>query len=408
MSLSGQLRYNEAMSKSRTAFSFIVLMGIISLFSDLTHEGARSIVGPYLGLLGASAATVGFVSGFGELIGYAFRLATGWITDKTKHYWLMAFIGYAFNLLAIPMLALVPDGGWIWACALLILERFGKAIRHPAKNTMVSFAASEVGPGKGFAIQEALDQLGAFLGPVLVFGIMTLKGEGAIRSSYALAFAFLGLMAIVTLGILVVAQRLFPHPEHFEKTPDSLKQLSFDTTFWLYMAAIGVLAAGFIDFPLIAYHLSVKNVIDPTWIPLVYAVAMGVDAFSALIFGSLYDRKGIVALMIAVAISSWFSPLVFLFDQPLMILLGMVVWGIGMGAVESVLKSVVTTLVSKNRRATGFGIFNTMFGVCWFLGSWGMGLLYDNALLAVVVLSIGLQLSALPLLAIVHHRTSSH
>jgi predicted MFS family arabinose efflux permease len=141
-----------------------------------------------------------------------------------------------------------------------------------------------------------------------------------------LAFAFLGLMAIVTLGILVVAQRLFPHPEHFEKMPDSLKQLSFDTTFWLYMAAIGVLAAGFIDFPLIAYHLSVKNVIDPTWIPLVYAVAMGVDAFSALIFGSLYDRKGIVALMIAVAISAWFSPLVFLFDQPLMILLGMVVW----------------------------------------------------------------------------------
>jgi predicted MFS family arabinose efflux permease len=348
------------------------------------------------------------VSGFGELIGYAFRLATGWITDKTKHYWLMAFIGYAFNLLAIPMLALVPDGGWVWACALLILERFGKAIRHPAKNTMVSFAASEVGPGKGFAIQEALDQLGAFLGPVLVFGIMTLKGEGAIRSSYALAFAFLGLMAIVTLGILVVAQRLFPHPEQFEKTPDSLKQLSFDTTFWLYMAAIGVLAAGFIDFPLIAYHLSVKNVIDPTWIPLVYAVAMGVDAFSALIFGSLYDRKGIVALMIAVAISAWFSPLVFLFDQPLMILLGMVVWGIGMGAVESVLKSVVTTLVSKNRRATGFGIFNTMFGVCWFLGSWGMGLLYDNALLAVVMLSIGLQLSAFPLLAIVHHRTSSH
>jgi hypothetical protein len=168
----------------------------------LTHEGARSIVGPYLGLLGASAATIGFVSGSGELIGYAFRLATGWITDKTKHYWMMAFIGYAFNLLAIPMLALVPDGGWIWACGLLILERFGKAIRHPAKNTMVSFAASEVGHGKGFAIQEALDQLGAFLGPVLVFGIMMLKGEGATRVSYALAFAFLGIMAIVTLVIL--------------------------------------------------------------------------------------------------------------------------------------------------------------------------------------------------------------
>jgi MFS family permease len=396
------------MNKSRSALAFIVLMGIISLFSDLTHEGARSIVGPYLGLLGASAATIGFVSGFGELIGYAFRLATGWITDKTKSYWLMAFIGYTFNLLAIPMLALVPDGGWIWACSLLILERFGKAIRHPAKNTMVSFAASEVGPGKGFAIQEALDQLGAFLGPVLVFAVMAIRGEGATRASYALSFALLGIMAIVTLGILAIAQRRFPHPEQFEKTPEVLGKIAFDTPFWLYMAAIGVMAAGFIDFPLIAYHLSVKSILEPTWIPLVYALAMGVDAMSALFFGSLYDRKGIVALMMAVAISAWFSPLVFLSDQPLLILLGMVVWGIGMGAVESVLKSVVTTLVPKSRRATGFGIFNTLFGICWFLGSWAMGLLYENALLAVVLLSIGLQLSALPLLATVRRHTAVH
>ena len=391
-------RYNGFMNKSRSALAFIILMGIISLFSDLTHEGARSIVGPYLGLLGASAATIGFVSGFGELIGYAFRLATGWITDKTKSYWLMAFIGYTFNLLAIPMLALVPDGGWIWACSLLILERFGKAIRHPAKNTMVSFAASEVGPGKGFAIQEALDQLGAFLGPVLVFGVMALKGEGATRSSYALAFALLGIMAIVTLGILAVAQRRFPHPEQFEKSPDVLGRFNFDGPFWLYMAAIGVMAAGFVDFPLIAFHLSKQQLIEPTWIPLLYAVAMGVDAMSALFFGSLFDRRGLVALMIAVGISAWFSPLVFLSDQFGSILLGMVIWGIGMGAVESILKAVVSTLVPKSLRATGFGIFNTVFGVCWFLGSWAMGLLYENALMAVVLLSIGLQLSAIPLL----------
>lgn len=393
------------MNKSRSALAFIVFMGIISLFSDLTHEGARSIVGPYLGLLGASAATIGFVSGFGELIGYAFRLVTGYITDKTKHYWTMAFVGYTFNLLAIPMLALVPEGGWMWACALLILERFGKAIRHPAKNTMVSFAASEVGPGKGFAIQEALDQLGAFLGPVLVFGVMMLKGEGASRASYALAFAFLGFMAIVTLTILGVAQRMFPHPERFEKNPDSFTQLSFDKTFWFYMAAIGVMAAGFIDFPLIAYHFSTQSILDPTWIPLMYALAMGVDAVSALVFGTLYDRKGIFSLMVAVSISAWFAPLVFLSNQLWLVSLGMVVWGIGMGAVESVLKSVVTTLVPKSRRATGFGIFNTLFGVCWFLGSWLMGILYDQSLVGVVVLSIGLQLSALPLLYQVNKQT---
>lgn len=395
------------MNKSRSALAFIVLMGIISLFSDLTHEGARSIVGPYLGLLGASAATIGFVSGVGELIGYAFRLVTGWITDKTKTYWLMAFIGYAFNLLAIPMLALVPDGGWIWACGLLILERFGKAIRHPAKNTMVSFAASEVGPGKGFAIQEALDQLGAFLGPVLVFGVMALRGEGASRTSYAWAFALLGLMAIVTLSILVLAQRRFPHPEQFEKKPETLTRSNFDRTFWLYMIAIGFVAAGFIDFPLIAFHLSTRSSIDPTWIPLVYALAMGVDAISALFFGSLYDKKGVLSLMIAITISAWFAPLVFLSDHVILICAGMIVWGIGMGAVESVLKSVVATLVPKNRRATGFGIFNTLFGICWFLGSWGMGIVYEMNLIIIVGASVVLQLSAIPFLAVMHRKVTT-
>jgi hypothetical protein len=170
-------------SKKKAAYTFLVLLGIVSLFSDLTYEGARSILGPYLLLLGASASTVGFVSGLGEFIGYALRLITGYISDKTKRYWLITIVGYAINLIAIPALALAPGLGWVYACGLIVLERFGKAIRHPAKTTIASFAATEVGAGKGFALQEVLDQIGAFIGPLVLFFVLTLKGGGDTRSS---------------------------------------------------------------------------------------------------------------------------------------------------------------------------------------------------------------------------------
>ncbi|MFA6813411.1 MAG: MFS transporter, partial [Bacteroidaceae bacterium] len=149
----------------KPALIFILIMGIVSMLSDMTHEGARSIYGAYLSLAGASAATIGFVTGFGEFIGYSFRIITGPITDRTKKYWTMTIIGYSINMLAIPALALVSKDGWIIACILIVAERIGKAIRQPAKNTLVSFAASQIGEGKSFAIVEFLDQIGAFLGP---------------------------------------------------------------------------------------------------------------------------------------------------------------------------------------------------------------------------------------------------
>ncbi len=150
-------------------------MGIVSLFSDMTHEGAASILGAYLSLAGASAAAIGFVSGLGEMIGYSLRLVTGWLTDRTKKYWPMTILGYVIDSMAIPALALVPRGGWIWACALIVLQRTGKAVKKPAKDTLLSFAATQTGAGKSFAIQEFLDQIGAFLGPVILFLVMLLK-----------------------------------------------------------------------------------------------------------------------------------------------------------------------------------------------------------------------------------------
>lgn len=200
----------------KAAYSFIVLLGIVSLLSDMAYEGARSIIGPYLGLLGATAATIGFVSGLGEFVGYAFRLITGFISDKTKRYWTMTIIGYAMNIVAIPLLAIVPADGWMYACGLVLLERFGKAIRTPSKSTLVSFAASEVGAGKGFAIQEALDQLGAFISPVILFVILTLKGSSGKKDAYAVCFLALGIAAVLSVIMLLISKKLYPSPEVFD------------------------------------------------------------------------------------------------------------------------------------------------------------------------------------------------
>lgn len=275
----------------KPALAFVFMMGIVSLFSDMTHEGARSIYGAYLSLAGASAATIGFVSGFGELIGYSFRLFTGIIADRSKRYWGLTFIGYAINMTAIPALALIPKDGWKYACALIILERVGKAIRQPSKNTLVSFAASQIGAGKGFAIQEFLDQIGAFLGPVILFVVLLLKKGATDFSAFSLCFAVLGIPAALTLLSLYFAKRKFPNPENFETKTDDKRRLSLQPSFIYYIVGISLLALGFADFPLITMHISRESLVSNDALPLLYAVAMLVDAFSALFFGWLYDHR---------------------------------------------------------------------------------------------------------------------
>lgn len=379
----------------RPALLFILIMGIVSLFSDMTHEGARSIYGAYLNFLGASATTIGFVSGLGELFGYSFRLAAGFITDRLKNYWTMTFIGYAFNMLAIPALALVSENGWILACALIVLERMGKAIRHPAKNTLVSFAATQVGEGKSFAIQEFLDQIGAFLGPVILFVVMTLK-QGESLSAYALGFAVLGVPALLTLLSLAFARAKFPQPEKLDVSVHPEGRLLIRPSFIIFMVSIGLLAFGFADFPLITMHLARQQLVPSSVLPLIYAGAMLADAVAALFFGWLYDKKGIRVLMLSSLLSASFTIFIFMLNALPFAIIGVILWGIGMGAQESILKAAVTSLVPRNRRSTGFGVFETAFGICWFLGSWLMGALYDWAPVWLVIFSVATQLAAVP------------
>ena len=377
------------------AMAFIVLMGMVSLFSDMTHEGARSILGEYLNLAGASAATIGFVSGIGELCGYSLRLLSGFVADKTKKYWTLVIAGYALQVLAIPALALVPENGWVLACGLVIAERIGKAVKKPAKNTLVSFAASEIGIGKGFAYQEFLDQLGAFLGPVILFVIASIKGTGNLFSTYRICFLALGIPALITIALVVFSRIKYPNPEMFEKKDDEEKEFHLDRSFLFYMIAICLFAFGFADFTLITLHAANTQAFPDSTLSLLYAAAMAVDAFAALLFGSLFDKIGLKALMLSTLLSAFFSCFVFLTDNPYLIGIGILLWGIGMGAQESIMKAAVSSIIPQSMRSTGFGIFETGFGVAWFLGSWLLGALYDIRPLFLVVISVCSQLLAI-------------
>lgn len=374
------------------AWKFIILVGLVSLCSDMTYEGARSISGPFLGTLKASAVVVAVVAGLGEFIGYALRLASGFLTDRLGRYWLITFVGYSFNLLAVPLLALA--GNWEVAALLLLTERMGKAIRTPARDAMLSHATTEVGRGWGFGFHEAMDQIGAMTGPLIVAGVFYFQG------GYRVGFAVLLIPALLALMVITIAARLYPHPQHLEVSVPQLETKGLKRPYWLYVVAVGLIGAGYADFPLIAFHFRQAATVPAQWIPIFYAVAMGVDALAALIFGRLFDRWGMPVLLAAPMLSALFAPLVFL-GGFYWALGGMALWGIGMGALESIIKAALADMVPKERRATGYGIFHTGFGLFWFLGSALMGILYDVSLKGLIVFSVALQLGAIPLFLLV-------
>lgn len=355
----------------------------------MTYEGARSITGQYMAVLGASGAIVGVVSGLGELIGYGFRLVSGYLSDKSGRYWLFTFVGYLINLLAVPLLALA--GSWPTAAMLIILERFGKALRSPSKDAMLSYASKETGRGWGFGLHEAMDQVGAVTGPLIVSVVLWYQG------SYQTSFAILLIPALCALAVLTVAMKLYPRPQELEIAVPHLQTEGFSNGYWIYLAAISCVAAGYVDFSLIAYHFQKMEVIPKVWIPLYFSVAMGAAGLSALLLGRFYDRMGLSILAYATGISSFFVPLVFV-DGLYFSLAGVVLWGVGLGAQESIMRAVVANLVPKEKRGTAYGVFNIWFGVAWFLGSAMLGFLYDHSIFALIFFSMALQLAAIPLI----------
>ncbi len=371
------------------AWKFIVLFGVVSLLADVTYEGARSVSGQYLEVLGAGATAVGVVAGLGEFIGYALRLAAGFLADRTGRYWLLTFVGYTVNVVAVPALALA--GRWEIAAALLFVERFGKALRTPARDAMLSHASSQTGRGMAFGIHEALDQTGAILGPLLMALVLHWGFD------YRIGFLTLLVPAFLTLFVLVTAWHLYPQPQRMETSVVSLSP-PLTSCFWRYLLFTSFAVAGFPHFPLLAYHFKTTAVFPEHVIPGAFGLAMATDAVAALAMGRWFDRFGL-RLLIVIPFLTFLAAFAGFTAGGLSAWLAMILWGIVIGAQESVMRAAVAHMTLREKRASAYGIFNAAFGLAWMLGGAVMGVLYDLHRIDALILLIAIsQLASVPFL----------
>ncbi len=375
--------------EQRGALRFIILIGILSFFADFTYEGSRSIIGPYLASLQATGTIVGIVTGVGELAGYGLRLFSGRWADATGRYWPIAIFGYVVQMASVPALALTS--GWPIAAILIILERVGKAIRNPPRDVMLSHAGKQAGGyGWAFGLHEALDQFGAMFGPLAVSAVL------AYDHSFREAFAVLLIPAVINLSLVLLARFLYPKPEEMDRAPQAGVRTDLPQVFWIYLLGAILVAAGFADYPLIAFHFARVHSVPANWVPIFYSVAMAVSGTGSLVMARLFDRHGFIVLVALIAVSTLFAPLVFLGGFWLA-LFGAATWGLGMGVHELIIPAAVSPMITARRRGSAFGTFTAGYGTFWFLGSAAIGILYDVSLPAVIAFCAVTQLASIPI-----------
>ena len=369
--------------KKNPSLSLILIFGLVSLLGDMIYEGARGVVGPYMASLGASAAIVGFVSGIGEFLGYGLRLISGYLTDKTNLLWTFTILGYLM-IISIPLLGI--SNSWEIAAIFIILERIGKGIRTPARDVILSYATKEIGRGFGFGIHEAMDQIGAIIGPLL-FGLFLYVGLG-----YKKGFLMLIFPCIFLLIVLFIAKHTVKDPKRLEKNlGDNKRKQDIPSIFWIYLVFSAISVIGFVNFQIISYHFKVQHILNDSFIPIIYAFAMGIDAIFALIIGRIYDKFGLKTVLIIPFINI-FIPF-FVFRKSInFLILGIIIWGMVMAMYETVMRASIADIIPIAKRGYSYGIFNTVFGLSYFLGSFVIGFLYtlnlDYVIIYILIMSV--------------------
>ena len=396
----------------------VVAFGAVSLAGDMVYEGMRSIAGPFLGSLGATALVVGLVTGAGEAIALILRLFSGPLADRSGRYWSLTILGYAMTAVCVPLLAVAPfvgSAGLFLAAALILLERAGKAIRSPSKSALLARVAVSVGRGRGFAVHKALDQVGAFAGPLMVAGVIALVGV------QWPAFAVLAVPGAVCMLLLFTLKRhsddARPEREapHGDKGPGGsstrvssvVEPQALPAHFYAFAVSCALGTLGLMTFGVISFHLVEAGLVATAVVPLLYAAAMATEAVSALTTGFAYDRWGapilytLPALIVTV-------PVLALSDTWSLVLAGVLIWGAVTGIQDSTVKALVADLVPQRRLATAYGVFAAFQGMAALAGGTLAGGLYtDHRPLLIALVAVAQVLSA-ALLAVALRRRATH
>ena len=382
---------DQSKNRFTPAVTVIIIFGIISMMGDVVYETARSANSQYLNLLSISAAQVGLVFGIGEFLGYFLRLIAGVLSDKSGRHWPFMFLGYGM-LLVVPLIGFTMN--WNILVVLILMERIGKALRSPAKDTILSSVAeNQVGIGFAFGLQEALDQVGAFIGPLIFTAVFYFTGKNGI-AQYQLGYKTLFIPFAILMLFLIYAYRrikhdnLIPAVVRKEFHSEHLKSL-----FWIYTAFTFFCTLGFVNFSIVGYHLKANNLMSDGNITLVYSAAMIVDAATALLVGKTYDRlkiktgmrTGGILVLMAIPFSTILLPVLTLSNSTSLIVIGMIVFGIVMGTHETVMRSAIADITPFDKRGTGYGVLNTSYGLGLLGGAALMGLLYDMNMVGIII-----------------------
>lgn len=388
--------YEQRRVNRLDALRFVVGFGVVSALSDVVYEGARSVIGPFLGSLGASAGAVGLLTGIGEAVALVFRLGTGRLSDRTGRPWPQTIVGYALTLVCVPLLSVA--GSLAPAAALYNGERFGKAVRSPPRDTMLAHASATLGRGYAFGLHEAIDQTGALAGPLLIAAVLALGG------SLRMSFAMLAVPGAVALTMLLRLRLAAPDPTGYD--PDVVlpeaKRLRLDAKlpgrFWLYAGFSATTMLGFSTWAVLAYHLTHRHVVSASVVPVLYALAMGAAALAAVASGRVYDRIGLRGLVVLPPLAAVVPFLSFRTAVPAVVV-GALLWGVALGVHESTLRAAVTDLVPRSRRGAGYGTFTAIYGLAWLVGATLIGVLYERSPLTAAWFVLVVQLVALAVLA---------
>ncbi|WP_353890626.1 MFS transporter [Micromonospora sp. WMMA1363] len=375
----------------------VVGFGVVSLAADMVYEGARSMYGPLLASLGASALVVGLVTGAGEAAALLLRLVSGPLADRTHRYWTLTIAGYTLTAVCVPLLAITPllgGAGLALAAILILAERLGKAVRSPAKSALLADAAGQVGIGRGLGVHKALDQVGAFAGPLLVAGVVA--GTGVLWPGFA-ALAVPGALALLTLALVRrranrTVTTSVPSPPTHQATGAKLPRM-----FWWFATASALCTAGLVTFGLIGFHVVEADVVPAAGVPLLYAAAMAAAAVAALATGTAYDRLGPRVLLALPLLVSIVPALAFGTGLGLTAT-GVLLWGAAVGVQDSTIKAFVADLVPRPRRATAYGLFAAVQGAGALLGGAAAGALYGYSRPGLIAAVAATQVTALLIL----------
>ncbi len=370
---------------------FVLAFGLVSLLADMVYEGARSIIGPYLATLGASATVVGIAAGAGEFIGYGLRVVSGYLVQRSSHYWAWTITGYALTVASVPLIGATH----VMAPALLLYgtERLGKAVRSPAKDTLLSHASTQTGRGTAFGVHQAMDQLGAVLGPLLLAAVLAVRSD-----DYRLAFGVLVVPGVLVLVLLAWLRHRVPDPSAYEVSDappadEAHGRVRLPPVLWHYVGAVAVLSCGVASFPLLAYHAQTRGLVSPAQIPVLFALAMLVDGLSGLVMGRVYDRRGAYVLL-AVPVAACAAAIAFGANAAL-VWLGVAIWGVVNGVLDSTVKAVVTELVDRDARPSAFGWLALVRGVGLLVAGAVLGVAYDHSVTLTITLIVAANVVAL-------------